>query len=183
MIGLARNWWLMALRGLAALVFGLLTVFYPAASLIVLLLFFGAYVLVDGIFAVIAGSTAPAGTRRWRWLIAGGILGIFVGIAALLLPFAAAIAITIWIAVWAIFIGITQIVSAIRLRKEIEGEFWLILGGILALIFGIYAIISPLAGAFAIAFGVGIFAIIYGIFMLMAAFRLRGMHIHHTNTV
>jgi uncharacterized membrane protein HdeD (DUF308 family) len=176
MVVLARNWWLLALRGLVAVIFGVMTLFNPAASLAVLVLFFGAYAMVDGIFAIIAGATAPSGSRRWGWLIAGGVLGILVGIATLFMPQVTAFVLTVWIAVWAIFVGIAQIASAIRLRKEIEGEFWLILGGAVAVLFGIWALISPLAGAFAITFGIGFFAIVYGVTMLAVAFRLRGLH-------
>lgn len=175
MVVLAKNWWLMALRGLVAVIFGVLTIVNPAASLAVLVLFFGAYAMVDGIFAIIAGASAPSGSRRWGWLIAGGILGILVGIATLFMPQVTAFVLTIWIAVWAILVGIAQIASAIRLRKEIEGEFWLILGGAVAVLFGIWALISPLAGAFAITFGIGFFAIIYGVTMIVVAFRLRGL--------
>jgi uncharacterized membrane protein HdeD (DUF308 family) len=176
MVVLARNWWLLALRGLVAVIFGVMTLFNPAASLAVLVLFFGAYAMVDGIFAIVAGATAPSGSRRWGWLIAGGVLGILVGIATLFMPQVTAFVLTVWIAVWAIFVGIAQIASAIRLRKEIEGEFWLILGGAVAVLFGIWALISPLAGAFAITFGIGFFAIVYGVTMLAVAFRLRGLH-------
>ena len=175
MVVLAKNWWLMALRGLVAVIFGVLTIVNPPASLAVLVLFFGAYAMVDGIFAIIAGASAPSGSRRWGWLIAGGILGILVGIATLFMPQVTAFVLTIWIAVWAILVGIAQIASAIRLRKEIEGEFWLILGGAVAVLFGIWALISPLAGAFAITFGIGFFAIIYGVTMIVVAFRLRGL--------
>lgn len=175
MVVLAKNWWLMALRGLVAVIFGVLTIVNPAASLAVLVLFFGAYAMVDGIFAIIAGASAPSGSRRWGWLIAGGILGILVGIATLFMPQVTAFVLTIWIAVWAILVGIAQIASAIRLRKEIEGEFWLILGGAVAVLFGIWALISPPAGAFAITFGIGFFAIIYGVTMIVVAFRLRGL--------
>ena len=175
MVVLAKNWWLMALRGLVAVIFGVLTIVNPAASLAVLVLFFGAYAMVDGIFAIIAGASAPSGSRRWGWLIAGGILGILVGIATLFMPQVTAFVLTIWIAVWAILVGIAQIASAIRLRKEIEGEFWLILGGAVAVLFGIWSLISPLAGAFAVTFGIGFFAIIYGVTMIVVAFRLRGL--------
>lgn len=171
---LARNWGWLALRGAAAIIFGILTVVNPKASLTVLILFFAAYALIDGIFAIIAGATAKPGNRRWGWLIFGGILGVLIGIGAFLFPIVTAFVLTIWIAVWAIFVGIAQIVSAIRLRREIEGEFWLILGGAIAVLFGIFAVLSPLAGAMAITWGIGIFAIVYGISMLILAFRLRG---------
>lgn len=171
---LARNWWLLALRGAAAVIFGLVAPFYPLTTLAVLVLFFGAYVLVDGIFAIVAGATAPKGSSRWGWLVAGGVLGVLVGILTFLLPQASAFALTIWIAVWALLVGAAQIVSAIRLRKEIKGEFWLILGGALLVLFGIFALLSPLAGALAITYVIGFFALLYGITMLLIAFRLRG---------
>ena len=171
---LAYNWWLLALRGVIAIIFGILTLFNPVISLVVLVFFFGGFALIDGIFAIIAGATAPKGARRWGWLIAGGVLGILIGIGTFFLPLATAFGLTLVVAIWAIVIGITQIIAAIELRKEIEGEIWLILGGILSLIFGIFAIINPLSGALAITFVIGIYAIIYGILMLITAFRLRG---------
>lgn len=180
MVVLARNWWLLALRGAAAIIFGLLTIFFPATSLTILILFFGAFAFADGIFAIFAGATASPGNRRWGWLIAGGILGVLIGISTFFLPQATAFWLTIWIAIWAIFVGITQIVSAIRLRKEIEGEFWLILGGALLVLFGLYAFINPLAGALSITFVIGFFALVYGITMLVVAFRLRGRHARQT---
>ena len=170
---LARNWWVLALRGAAAIFFGLLVPFYPLMSLAVLVLFFGAYVLVDGIFAIIAGATAPKGYRRWGWLIAGGVLGVLIGIGTFFLPMASAFGLTIVLALWAFLVGLAQIVSAIRLRKEIEGEFWLILGGGLLILFGVFALLSPLAGALAITYGIGFFAFVYGLAMLIVAVRLR----------
>ena len=179
---LARNWGWLALRGVAAIIFGILTLINPAVSLSVLILFFAAYALVDGIFAIVAGATAPSGNQRWGWLIIGGILGVLIGISAFFLPIITAFVLTIWIAVWAIIVGIVQIVSAIRLRKEIEGEFFLILVGAIAILFGIFALISPLAGAMAITWGIGLFALIYGISMLILAFRLRSWHKSQTAT-
>ncbi len=180
---LAYNWWLLALRGAFAIIFGILTFFNPMISLLVLVLFFGAFALIDGIFAIIAGATATKGTRRWGWLIAGGVLGILIGIGTFFLPLATAFGLTLVVAIWAIVIGVTQIIAAIELRKEIEGEIWLILGGIFSLIFGIFALINPLSGALAIIFVIGIYAIIYGILMLLTALRLRGFRNHNEQTV
>lgn len=170
---LARNWWLLALRGAAAVVFGLLTLFNPLASLAVLVIFFGAFALADGIFAVAAGATAPAGNRRWGWLIAGGIVSALIGILALVAPQTTTLALTFYIAAWAVIVGITQIIAAIRLRKEIAGEFWLILGGALSVLFGLFAFINPLGGALTITFIIGFYALIFGVSMLILAFRLR----------
>lgn len=170
---LAKNWWLLGLRGLLAVIFGLLTIFNPWASLQVLILVFGAFALVDGIFAIIAGATAPKGSKRWGWLIAGGIMGILIGLLTLFAPMAAAFGLVFVIAFWAIVIGITQIITAIRLRKEIEGEFWMILGGAVSVLFGILALVSPLAGALAVTFTIGIYAVVFGAMMLIIAFRLR----------
>ena len=170
---LARNWWLLGLRGLLAVIFGLLTIFNPWSSLQILILFFGAFALVDGIFAIIAGATAPKGNKRWGWLIGGGILGIFIGLLTLFAPLAAAFGLVFVIAFWAIAIGATQIFTAIRLRKEIEGEFWMILGGAVSILFGILAFLSPLAGALAVTFGIGIYALVFGVMLLISALRLR----------
>lgn len=170
---LGRNWWLLALRGILAIIFGLIILFAPDTSLLVLVLFFGGFALADGIFSIIAGAYAPKEFKRWWWLIIGGILSILLGIVSFFYPLATAFGILIWLAAWAIVIGVTQIISAIRLRKEIEGEVWLILGGILSVLFGIFAFVYPWAGILAVTLTIGIYAIAFGIIMLIAAFRVR----------
>jgi uncharacterized membrane protein HdeD (DUF308 family) len=172
---LARNWWVFLIRGIAAILFGIGAFVWPGITIAVLVLMFGAYALVDGIFAIIAGISARQETERWWMMILAGIAGIITGVLTFLWPGITALVLLYFIAAWAVVMGIFEIAAAIRLRKEIEGEFWLILGGIASVIFGVLLVIMPGAGALASIWIIGIYAIIFGITLVILAFRLRGM--------
>ena len=171
---LARNWWIVGLRGLAALIFGLLTILNPAISLAVLVLLFGAYALVDGVFGIVAAITNRRDERRWVALLISGILGALIGILTFLMPGVTALVLLYLIASWAIIKGVIEIVAAIRLRKVITGEFWFILAGVLSVLFGIVLFLFPGAGALAVVLWIGVFAIVFGVLLIAFAFRLRG---------
>jgi len=133
MVGtLARNWSWVLVRGIAALLFGLITLFNPAISLAALVLVFGAYALVDGVFTIVAVIKKGRSEPYWAALLISGILGIGIGILTFIMPGITAIALLYLIAAWAVVIGIAEIVAAIRLRKEVKGEWVLILGGVLS---------------------------------------------------
>jgi uncharacterized membrane protein HdeD (DUF308 family) len=168
---LSRNWWMLALRGLAAIVFGLLAFAWPGITLTVLVLFFGVYVLWDGIFALIGGIKAE-GNRRWP-LVLEGLLGIVAGVAIFLWPSAAALVLILIMAGWALGTGIFEIISAIRLREEIEGEWLLLISGFLSVLLGIGLVIWPATGALVITWMIGAYAIVFGILLLILGFRLR----------
>lgn len=170
---LARNWWMFLLRGIFALIFGIAALFFPQAAFLSLVLVFGAFALVDGIFAIVAAFTSNAKSENWWWLILEGAFGILIGILTLIQPIAMGQAWLWVIGAWAIVTGIFEIVTAIRLRKEIEGELWLILSGIASVIFGLLVFIFPGSGAFAIGLVVGIYAIIFGITLIALSLRLR----------
>lgn len=170
---LARNWWLVGLRGVAGLLFGLLTLLNPAITLAVLLLFFGAYALADGVFTTIAAIARRRNVPRWGWLVVSGILGILIGVLTFLMPGVTALALLYIIASWAIIRGIAEIVAAIQLRKMITGEWLLILAGVLSVLFGFLLIIFPGAGALTVVLWIGAFAAVFGILMIGLAFRLR----------
>jgi uncharacterized membrane protein HdeD (DUF308 family) len=172
--GLARNWWVVALRGLAAIVFGVLTILNPAMSLAVLILFFGAYALADGVFTVIAAVMRRRNEPRWVGLLVSGILGILIGALTFLMPGVTTLILLYLIASWAVVRGILEISAAIKLRKEIQGEFWLILAGALSIVFGGLLFAFPGSGALAVALWIGIFAIVFGIVLMGLAFRLQG---------
>ncbi|HYK98425.1 MAG TPA: HdeD family acid-resistance protein [Candidatus Acidoferrales bacterium] len=177
MLGLlARNWWLLAIRGLAAVVFGLLCFFWPGLTLVVLITFFGAYALIDGISLIVALVRGDALARRSGWTVAiMGILGIAAGLIAFFWPGLTALTIAIVVGSWAIILGGVQIVAAVRLRREIEGEFWMGLAGVLAIIFGLYLLVLPGEGLVSLLWLVGAWSVVYGIFTLVLAWRLRGL--------
>ena len=168
---LVRNWWALALRGLAAVLFGLLTFLLPGITLITLVLLFGAYALVDGIFNVIAFFRVAS--HHWALLIEG-LIGIIAGIVTFALPAMTAIVLLYVIAFWAIFTGVFEIVAGILLRKAITNEWLLLAIGALSLLFGVLILFAPGAGALAIVLWIGAYALVFGIFLLALAFRLRG---------
>src|ERR1700726_4155306 len=168
---LARNWWALALRGVAAVLFGLLTFFLPGITLVTLVLLFGAYALVDGVFNVIAFFRVAS--HQWALLIEG-VIGIIAGILTFAWPAITAIALLYVIAFWAMFTGIFEIVAGIRLRKVISNEWLLLVLGAVSLLFGLLILFAPGAGALAIVLWIGAYALVFGIFLLALAFRLRG---------
>jgi uncharacterized membrane protein HdeD (DUF308 family) len=170
--GLARNWWLILLRGICAVVFGVLTFVWPGVTLITLVLLYGAFALVDGVLALAAAIMGGRPAPRW-WLAVVGLLGIGAGLVTLFLPGMTAIVLLYFIAFWAIAIGVMQIVGAIRLRKEIDNEWWLVAAGVVSVLFGLLLIIQPGAGALALILTIGVFAVIEGIALIAFAFRLR----------
>jgi uncharacterized membrane protein HdeD (DUF308 family) len=171
---LSRNWWVFLIRGVAAILFGIGAFVWPGLTIAVLVLMFGAYALVDGIFAIIAGIAARNQVERWWMMVIVGLAGIATGVLTFLWPGMTALVLLYFIAAWAIVTGIFQIAAAIRLRKEIEGEWLLALGGIASVIFGVLLILMPGAGALASIWIIGSYAIIFGILMIGLAFRLRG---------
>lgn len=171
---LREHWWVVALRGLVAVLFGLFAIILPGLTVTALIILFGAYALVDGIFLLIAGIRGGAGVHRVP-LIAQGILSAILGILVFIWPGLTALALLYFIAVWAIIIGIVQIVAAVQLRREIANEWFLGIGGALSVLFGIICFIYPRSGALAVIWIIGIYALLFGIMLIMLAFRLRGM--------
>ncbi len=170
---LVSNWWALALRGLAAVVFGLLTFFVPGITLATLVLLFGAYAAVDGIFNMAAFFRVA--NHHWALLIEG-VIGIIAGVLTFVWPAITAMALLYLIAFWAIFTGVFEIIASIRLRKAMAHEWLLLLMGVLSLLFGLLLLVAPGAGALAIVLWIGVYAFIFGIFLLTLAFRLRGHH-------
>jgi uncharacterized membrane protein HdeD (DUF308 family) len=178
---LSRNWWLVALRGLAAIVFGVLAFVWPAITLWALVLLFGAYMLVDGIFAIVAAVRAAGREARWWLLLIEGVLGVLAGLVAAFWPGLTALALHYFIAAWAIVSGILEIAGAIRLRREIEGEWALGLSGALSLLFGVLLVVIPApAGLLSLVWLIGAYALAFGVLLLVLAFRLRGTSEMHT---
>ena len=171
---LARNWWALAIRGVAGILFGIAAFVWPGLTLAVLVLLFGAYALVDGIFAIIAGISMRKEQGHWWLLILEGLAGIVFGVLTFANPSITALVLLYVIAGWSLATGVLEIVSAIRLRKEIKNEWLMILAGIASLLFGIVLLLFPGSGALALIWLIGSYALIFGVMMLILAFRLRG---------
>jgi uncharacterized membrane protein HdeD (DUF308 family) len=169
---LAKNWWLLLLRGIAAIVFGVLAFAWPGLTLLTLILLYGAYALIDGVIAIVAAITGNAPAGRW-WLAIAGILGIAVGALTFMLPGMTALILLFTIAGWAVAIGVLQIIGAIRLRKEIDNEWLLILNGAISVFFGLGVMVYPGAGALALVWVIGTYAIIAGVLYIGLALRLK----------
>ena len=169
---LARNWWVILLRGILALIFGVLTFVWPGITLAVLVALYGAFALVDGVLAIVAAIRGGAPAPRW-WLALVGVFGIAAGVLTVLWPQITAVVLLMFIAAWAIAMGVMQIVGAIKLRNEIEGEWLLIASGVLSVLFGVMLVAWPGAGALAMVLVIGAFAIMFGILMIGFSLRLR----------
>src|SRR5262245_10068649 len=170
---LSRSWWMLLLRGLAAITFGALTWLQPRISLAALVLLFGAYSMADGVLSI---STAIAGRKDheyWWVLLLRGLLGAGVGVLTFLAPGLTALALLFYIALWAISTGTLEIVAAIRLRKEIEGEWFLFLTGLASVVFGVALMSRPGAGALAVLWLIASYAIVFGVLIVVLAFRAR----------
>ena len=172
---MADNWWVLLLRGIAAVIFGLLALFWPGLTVYLLLIVFGAYAIFDGIMAVIVAFQRKSEDDGWWAWALDGALSIIIGLMALFWPEATALAFVIWMAAWAVVAGIFRIIAAIRLRKEIEGEWALGLSGLLMVIWGVLMALIPAAGLLSLAWLIGVFALLIGGVMVVLSFRLRGM--------
>jgi uncharacterized membrane protein HdeD (DUF308 family) len=177
---LSKNWWILVLRGVAAIVFGVLTFIAPVATISVLVLLWGAYALVDGVFSVIAAFRGPHADGFPWWMLAMGIVGIAAGVYTFMAPVLTALVLLYLIAIVAIVRGVMQISAAIRLRKETDNEWWLILAGAISLLFGIFLFLSPGAGALAVVLYIGVMAIVVGVFEVMLGLKLRKRAGGHT---
>jgi uncharacterized membrane protein HdeD (DUF308 family) len=163
-------------RGAAALIFGLLALIWPHLTVLVLVLLFGAYAIVDGIFALgsaIFGGRSVEGRRPW--LVVEGIAGIVAGILTFIWPTVTTLVLLYLIAFWAIVTGILEIMAAVRLRREIRGEWLLALAGVLSVLFGVLLIIWPATGALAVIWLIATYAIVFGVAMIALGLRLRAL--------
>ncbi|MEX2962519.1 HdeD family acid-resistance protein [Microbulbifer sp. TYP-18] len=170
---LSENWWLMLLRGVCAVIFGILTFIWPGLSLLTLVILFGVYALLDGILGLVAAAMGRHKATPLWWLIVVGLISVAAGVVTFLYPQITALALVLIIGAWALVRGIFEIVGAIRLRKELENEWLLILAGVLSVIFGLLILFRPGAGALALVWLIGAYAIIFGLPMIWLAFKLR----------
>ena len=170
----APSWWVLALRGLVAILFGLAALFWPGLILAVLIVFFGAYALVDGVLAIVAAFRSSGRGMRRPLLLLEGVIGILFGLVALFWPGLTALALLYFIAFWAILSGISRIAMAIMLRRDIENEWSIALSGVLSVVLGIVLLLLPGAGLLAYTWLIGLLALALGIALIYYAFRVRG---------
>ena len=172
---LAQNWWALVLRGILGILFGLAALFAPGAVILSFVIFFAAYLLVDGVFAIVAAVRAAQAHQRWGLLLAEGLLNIAMGAVAFLFPFASVVAFVLVTAAWALLTGGLMLASAFRLHAD-HGRWWLALGGVVSLIWGVLLAISPVVGAVVLTWWLGGYAIAFGLMLLVLGFRLRAKH-------
>jgi uncharacterized membrane protein HdeD (DUF308 family) len=173
---LSRMWWLVAVRGLVAVIFGLLALVWPAMTLLALVLLFGGFALVDGVVAVALAVTGrrPAGTSR-GWLAFEGLLGVAAGVVTFVWPDITTLALLWVIAFWAVVSGVFEVIAAVRLRRELRNEWLLALAGVASVVFGVILMVQPGEGALALVWLVGVYAIVFGIVLIGLGLRLRGI--------
>lgn len=170
---LSQNWWLLVLRGVLGILFGLAAFVWPGITLLTLIVMFGVYAIVDGAVAVGTGLSRTKDSPRWWTFLVEGLLSIGAGVVALLWPGLTTLVLIYMIASWAIFTGILEIVAAIRLRNEITNEWMLALGGLISVALGLLLFFQPAAGSLAIVWIIAAYALIFGILLVILGFRLR----------
>lgn len=172
---LAKNWWLLLLRGLLAVAFGVLLFTRPSISVAILITFFGAYSLVDGVFSAYSAISQRSQHEHWVLMLVGGLCGIAIGLITFYSPGITAIVLLFYIAIWSIIIGISQIIMAVKLRAEIKGEFWLGLAGLVSVLFGMYLIYNPGAGILSVIWVLAAYAVLFGFLMIALSLRVKGL--------
>jgi uncharacterized membrane protein HdeD (DUF308 family) len=172
---LARNWWALLIRGIAAVIFGIFALFWPGATAVALVLVFGAYAFVDGVFAIVAAFRAAESHERWLAFAIEGLVGLAIAAITIFRPGITGYALYVTIAVWAVITGILELVAAIQLRRMIQGEWLLILGGVASIVFGGLLIAYPLSGVLTVIYLIGAYAIVFGVVFIGFAFRLRSV--------
>jgi uncharacterized membrane protein HdeD (DUF308 family) len=171
---ITRNWWVFLLRGICAIVFGILAFTWPGITLASLVIVFGVYAILDGATAIVAGFSGGDGAPWWQMVLVG-FLSVVTGVLTFCWPGVTAVALLFMIAAWAIVRGIVEIAAAIRLRAIIDNEGWLIFSGICSIFFGVVLFARPGAGALAVLWIIGTYAIFFGVIIIALSFRLRSM--------
>ena len=165
--------WSFILRGVVAVILGLVTFAWPGITLAGLVLMFGAYALLDGIVGIAGAWHAIRSHDRWFAPLIEGIAGLLAAMVTVILPAITALALVFIIAAWSLVTGVFEIVAAVRLRKHITGEWLLALSGVVSILFGMLLMIAPAAGALAIALWFGVYVFIFGVIMIGLGIRLR----------
>jgi uncharacterized membrane protein HdeD (DUF308 family) len=171
---LARNWWLVVLRGVCAILFGVIAWTWPGLTLGVLVIVWAVYALADGVLALVAAFSGTSGAPTWS-LILWALVSIGAGVVAIVYPGMTAVVLVFVIAFWAVITGVMEIVAAIRLRKEIEGEFWLVLAGLASVLLGLALFARPGVGALAVVWLIGAYAVLFGVLLVLLGFRVKNL--------
>jgi uncharacterized membrane protein HdeD (DUF308 family) len=169
---LANNWWLFLLRGIFGIIFGLLAFLFPGPTMLSLVLFFSAYMLVDGIAGIVSAVRAMRRKDEWGLLIFEGLLNIAVGVAAFIWPGLTVLAFVFMVAAWAIISGALMLTAGFRLKLD-HGRWWMVLGGLLSLVYGALLVAMPLIGAVVLTWWMGAYAMAFGIALVVLSFKLR----------
>jgi uncharacterized membrane protein HdeD (DUF308 family) len=173
---LSKYWWVLVIRGAMAIALSVFAFVWPQATIAALVLVFGAIAFADGAFAVAASIAGHRLTPYWWVLLLQGLLGIGVGLLTLFNPAITAVALLIYIAAWAIGMGVLQVIAAVRLRHDISGEWWLALGGVAGIAFGVLLMRHPAEGALAVMWLIGSYALVWGVMLMLGGFDVRRLH-------
>lgn len=176
MYNLTQNWWMLVLRGLLAVLFGLTAFIWPGITWLTLVLLFAIYAVIDGIISVATGLRHTRDSSRWWIFLLEGLVSIGAGVIAFLRPGLTAYILVLVIAFWAVVTGILEIAAAIRLRREITNEWLLAFGGLLSILLGVALLLQPVAGGIALIWMIGTYAVIFGVLLISLGFRLRSLH-------
>ncbi|MCB1228420.1 MAG: HdeD family acid-resistance protein [Verrucomicrobiales bacterium] len=172
---ISRNWWVLLLRGLFAVAFGVLSWMMPGVSLASLVLLFGIYALSDGILGLMGAFAGRKENDDWWVLLLWALVSIGAGVMTFIAPGITELALLFYIAAWSVATGVLQIVMAIRLRKEIQGEWMLILAGLASVVFGLVLMARPLAGAIALIWLIASYAVFFGLLMIFLSFKAKSL--------
>lgn len=171
---LTRNWWVVAIRGLLAILFGVVAFALPGVTMLSLVLVFAAYALADGVVAIVAAWRAARGHRSWGLLVLNGVASILAAAIALLWPGITVVAFVLLLAIWALVSGGLMLMAAFDLPLD-HGRGWLALGGLASIVYGVLLIVAPLAGALVLTWWLGAYALVFGVMLLLLAVRLRAI--------
>lgn len=178
---LSENWWIVLVRGFAALIFGLLTWFYPFVSILVMVMFFGFYALVDGVMGIVLSINGRKTHQDWWLMLIWGFISVLAGFLTFFVPGITWLVLITFIAIWALVSGVLQIVAAIRLYKSVGGAGWMITAGVLSMLVGIILLVNPIQGGIALTWVIGIYAALFGVVNIALAFRMRRLGRENAN--
>jgi uncharacterized membrane protein HdeD (DUF308 family) len=171
----AENWWVLLLRGIVAIAFGVLAWAQPGITIATLVIFFGAYVLVDGVFGIWMAIAGRKESQDWWVMLLWGLVSVGAGVLTFMAPGVTTVVLVLYVAAWAIATGVLQIVAAVRLRKEIDGEWMLILAGVASVLLGIVLMMQPGAGAVGLLWVIAAYAVFFGVLLVILSFKVRGL--------
>lgn len=173
---LFKNWWLVASRGLLALMFGILALLFPEATILALVMYFGVLTLFGGTMFIVLALRRARHKESWFWWMLEGIVDLVFGVLVILYPGISISIFVLFLAVWAIVLGLVQIVNAVQLRRRFHYWWLTLVYGILTLLFGLVLFANPFSGAVAVTIFISFFAMAYGLLLIFTAFSLRTMH-------